>query len=70
VRLVGFPVGGALLNLNTGHYVHMQIFCGVVMRNARHSTRSKVRRRHHGEDLGVSGSAGPVTGSLGHGGSL
>jgi len=29
--LVGSPVGGALLNLETGHYAHMQIFCAVVM---------------------------------------
>jgi MFS family permease len=29
--LIGSPVGGALLNLHTGKYVHMQIFCGVVM---------------------------------------
>ena len=29
--LVGSPVGGALLNLQTGRYVHMQIFCGAVM---------------------------------------
>ena len=29
--LVGSPVGGALLNLHTGHYVRMQVFCGVAM---------------------------------------
>ena len=29
--LVGSPVGGALLNLQTGHFVRMQVFCAVVM---------------------------------------
>ena len=29
--LVGSPVGGALLNLHTGHYVRMQVFCAVTM---------------------------------------
>ncbi|KAF8261435.1 major facilitator superfamily domain-containing protein [Lactarius quietus] len=29
--LVGSPVGGALLNLRTGHYVRMQVFCAVSM---------------------------------------
>jgi predicted MFS family arabinose efflux permease len=29
--LIGSPVGGTLLNLNTGHFVHAQIFCGAAM---------------------------------------
>ncbi len=29
--LIGSPVGGALLNLNTGHFVHAQVFCAVAM---------------------------------------
>jgi predicted MFS family arabinose efflux permease len=29
--LIGSPVGGALLNLHTGHYVRMQVFCAVAM---------------------------------------
>jgi MFS family permease len=29
--LVGSPVGGALLNLHTGHYVRMQVFCAVTL---------------------------------------
>lgn len=32
--LVGSPVGGALLNLQTGHYVRMQVFCAVTMLSA------------------------------------
>jgi len=29
--LIGSPVGGALLNLNTGHFVRAQVFCAVVL---------------------------------------
>jgi predicted MFS family arabinose efflux permease len=29
--LVGTPVAGALLNLDTGHFVHAQVFCAVSM---------------------------------------
>ena len=29
--LVGSPVGGTLLNLHTGHFVRMQVFCAVAM---------------------------------------
>jgi len=29
--LIGSPVGGALLNLNTGHFAHAQVFCAVAM---------------------------------------
>jgi len=28
--LIGSPVGGALLNLHTGHFLHMQLFCAIV----------------------------------------
>ncbi|KAF6235692.1 hypothetical protein HO173_006375 [Letharia columbiana] len=29
--LVGTPIGGALIAAEGGHYLHVQIFCGVLM---------------------------------------
>jgi predicted MFS family arabinose efflux permease len=29
--LIGSPVGGALLDLNRGHFVHTQVFCAIAM---------------------------------------
>ena len=29
--LIGSPVGGALLNLDTGHFIRAQVFCAVVI---------------------------------------
>ena len=53
--LVGSPVEGALLNLQTGHYLLLRCRHAHCLRNARHSTRGNFWRRDRGEDLGISG---------------
>jgi len=48
--LIGSPVGGALLNLDTGHFVRAQVFCAVIMM-ASSASLALARLMHSGSTL-------------------